>query len=167
MIPMKTFKDSITHNVRKCDVVYVPADTFTDIPDELILKAHAACFCEGKMLLVNHSEWDIWSIPGGTREHGESIEQTLAREIQEETNCCVVDYRPISYQKVMHPDGGVHYRLQYVCNVVPIGEFESDPAGNVKGVCWIDPERYGGYIEKKEMREVILQRAIAVYRDRP
>ncbi|MFA5841718.1 MAG: NUDIX domain-containing protein [Candidatus Paceibacterota bacterium] len=162
---MKTFKNAISHDGQRCDVFYSRADTFDDIPDEFILKAHAVCFWNGKMLLVGHSDWNIWGIPGGTREPGEAIEQTMAREIQEETNCRVVDYKPISYQKVVSPNGDVHYRVQYFCNIEPIGEFKSDPAGNVNKVLWIDPNEYDKYIECREIRATVIKQAISVYRD--
>lgn len=50
----------------------------------------------GKLLIVNHSEYDIWSIPGGTRDDGEPIEEILKREIKEETNSEVVNLTPIA-----------------------------------------------------------------------
>jgi ADP-ribose pyrophosphatase YjhB (NUDIX family) len=115
---------------------------FDGISDELKTKAHAVCMYKGKMLLVNHPEWDIWSIPGGTREIGESIEQALKREVLEETNCEVLDYCPISYQKVVDDKGRVcHYRLQYLCNVVRVGDFED-------------------HIENKEFKKLIIRRAL-------
>ncbi|MFA5743138.1 MAG: NUDIX hydrolase [Candidatus Paceibacterota bacterium] len=163
---MRTFINAISYKGRKCDVLYSHTDTFDGLPDNLILKAHAVCFCDNKILLVSHSEWNIWSIPGGTRDEDESIDQTLMREIQEETNCEVLDYEPISYQKVISPDGNTHYRLQYLCNVKPLGEFKTDSAGSVCKILWIDPEEFKEYIEKKEVREAVLQRAIEVYKSK-
>ncbi len=159
---MKIFKDALNYNNQRCDVHHFDVDDFNDVPDELIIKAHAVCIQDGKMLLVYGEKPDFWCIPGGTREDGESIEQTLLREIQEETNCEVVDYKPIAYQKIVSPDGKVHYRLQYLCNVRSLGEFEVDPAGFVDKITWIDYHEFREYIEKKEFRIVILERAIEV-----
>jgi 8-oxo-dGTP pyrophosphatase MutT (NUDIX family) len=86
---MKLFKAAISHNDSRCDVCYEDADHFNDIPDELITKAHGVCFWNDQLLLVHHPKWDIWGIPGGTREENESILETLVREIKEETNCKV------------------------------------------------------------------------------
>lgn len=163
---MKKFINAISYKGQKCDVVYIHTETFDSIPDKLILKAHAVCFYDNKILLVNHSEWDIWSIPGGTRNENESIDQTLAREIKEETNCEVLDFKPISYQKIISPDGNTHYRLQYICNVKPLGEFEADSAGSVCKIIWIDPENFKEYIEKKEIRKAVLQRAVDVHKSK-
>lgn len=159
---MKIFKDALTHNGSKCDVCYVETDHFDDIPDEQIQKAHAVCICDGKMLLVNHSEWNIWGIPGGTREDGESIEQTLAREILEEANCEVLDFTPISYQKIVDSKSDVSYRTQYICNVRPLGEFESDPAGNINKITWVTPQDSKGYIENKDFKQAVIDRALSV-----
>ncbi|MDR3572076.1 MAG: NUDIX hydrolase [Candidatus Pacebacteria bacterium] len=157
---MKIFKDAIEHNGRRCDIHHTDANNFDALPDGLILKAHAVCFWGGKMLLVHHAEYDIWSIPGGTRESGESIEEALAREIMEETNCDMVDYIPIAYQKIVDPDGDGYYRLQYRCNVVPRGEFKEDIAGHVDRIAWIDPGDFEKYIEDKEFKKAVIRRAL-------
>lgn len=162
---MKIFKNAINYNGQRCDVHHVDSDNFDDIPDSLRLKAYAVCFWYGKMLLVNHPEWNIWSIPGGTRDHGESIEETLKREILEETNCEIIDYTPIAYQKVVSPDGDIHYRLQYKCNVIPLGDFKEDVAGNINKIAWIKPNDFEKYIEKKEFRKIVIQRALNLLRN--
>lgn len=159
---MKIFRDAITQNGSRCDVCYVETDHFGDIPDEQIEKAHAVCICDGKMLLVNHTKWDIWGIPGGTRETGESIEQALAREVLEEANCEVLDFTPISYQKIVDSENEASYRIQYICNVKPLGEFESDPAGNINKIMWVTPLESINHIEKKDFKQAVVERALSV-----
>ncbi len=159
---MKIFKDVVNQNGQRCDVEHFDVDHFNDIPNEFITKAHAVCVHDGKMLLVYSEVFDFWGIPGGTREVGESVEQTLLREIQEETNCEVVDYKPIAYQKIISLDGGVQYRLKYLCNVNPLGEFKADTAGDVSKITWIDYNEFRDYIEKKEFRVAVVERAIEV-----
>lgn len=160
------FEKSITHDGERYDLHHIDIDNFNEIPDELKLKAHAVCIHDGKMLIVHHPEWDIWSIPGGTRENGESIEETLKREIEEETNCEVLDYKPIAYQKIISPDGSkYHYRLQYLCNVIPFGEFKGDIAGNVNKIVWIEPRNFEEYIENKEFKKMIIRRALEILKN--
>jgi putative hydrolase of HD superfamily len=154
------FKEAVTHEKERYDLHHVDTNNFDELQDDLKLKAHAVCLCGGKMLLVNHPEWDIWSIPGGTREKGESIEKTLIREIMEETNCRVVDFTPIAYQKIISPNGDkFHYRLQYLCNVVPFGDFKEDVAGNIDKIKWIEPNNFEEYIEDKEFKKMTIRRA--------
>lgn len=160
---MKIFKKAIDYDGYRCDVHHVEADNFDDLPDGLQWKAHGVCFWNGKMLLVNHSKWNIWSLPGGTREPGEFIEETLKREILEESNCEVVDYRPIAYQKVISPTGNAYYRLYYLCRVKPIGEFKEDVAGHVGKIAWIQPNDFEKYVEKKEFRRIVIRRALALF----
>lgn len=160
------FEKVVTHDNERCDVHHIDVEHFDDIPDNKKLKAHAVCMHNGKMLLVNHPEWDIWSVPGGTRDKGESIEETLKREVEEETNCRVVDYRPIAVQKIISPGGNkYHYRLQYLCDVIPLGDFKKDPAGNISKITWIDPNKFEEYIENKEFKKVIIRRVIDILRN--
>jgi ADP-ribose pyrophosphatase YjhB (NUDIX family) len=163
---MQLFRDALSHNGERCDVCFIKVNRFDGVPKETIIKAHAVCFFERKMLLVHHPQWDIWGIPGGTLEPNESAEATLVREIQEETNCEILDITPIGYQEVISPNGEVHYRTQYMCNVRPLGEFLSDPAGNIDGIKWIDPEEFRDHIEKKEFKQAVIQRALDILRER-
>lgn len=160
------FEKAVTHDGERCDVHHFDVDNFDEISDELKLKAHAVCIHNGKMLIVNHPEWDIWSIPGGTRDDGELIEETLKREIQEETNCEVINFIPIAYQKIVSPDGRkYHYRLQYLCDVTPVGEFKSDVAGNINKISWIEPSKFEEYIENKEFKRMIIRRALGLLKN--
>jgi 8-oxo-dGTP diphosphatase len=157
---MQLFKDALSHNGQRCDVCFIEVDRFDDVLKNNIIKAHAVCFHDNKMLLVHHPQWDIWGIPGGTLEPEESAEETLIREIKEETNCEVLSIRPIGYQEVIPPNNDIHYRIQYMCSVRPFGEFISDPAGNIDGIKWIDPEEYRDHIETKEFKQAVIQRAL-------
>jgi ADP-ribose pyrophosphatase YjhB (NUDIX family) len=47
---------------------------------------------EGRILLIRRSDNDLWSIPGGAMEIGESISQTAVREVREETG---LDVEPL------------------------------------------------------------------------
>lgn len=160
------FESAITHDGERCNIYHSDVNNFDEISDELKLKAHAVCMHNGKMLIVNHHEWDIWSIPGGTREAGESIEETLKREIHEETNCKVVNFTPIAYQKIVSPTKNkYHFRLQYLCDVIPLGEFEGDTAGSVNKISWIDPNKFEEYIENKEFKKIIIRRALGLLKN--
>jgi len=50
----------------------------------IIPSAAGAIIYEGKILLVRHNLLKKWQIPGGLQEVGESIQQTIQREIKEE-----------------------------------------------------------------------------------
>jgi len=158
---MKTFPKSVTHNNQRCDLVHFSADSFSHLEDERIEKVHAVCFNNGKLLLVNHLKWNIWGIPGGTREQGESLEETLVRELQEETNCLATSFVPISYEKVIEDDGTFHYRVHFFCSVEPLGKFDTDIAGSIDKIGWIDPKEFETYIEDKEFKKLIIQKVVS------
>lgn len=40
---------------------------------------------EGKFLIVMDPKFKVWRVPGGRAEHGERLEETLIREMKEET----------------------------------------------------------------------------------
>jgi ADP-ribose pyrophosphatase YjhB (NUDIX family) len=50
----------------------------------IISGAAGAIVRDDKILLVFHKQKKLWQVPGGFQEYGESLEQTIAREIREE-----------------------------------------------------------------------------------
>jgi ADP-ribose pyrophosphatase YjhB (NUDIX family) len=56
----------------------------------IIPSAAGAIIHEGKILLVRHNGFKKWQIPGGLQEIGESIQQTVQREIKEELSLDLV-----------------------------------------------------------------------------
>jgi 8-oxo-dGTP pyrophosphatase MutT (NUDIX family) len=52
-----------------------------------VVPAAVACIADevGRILLEHRVDNDLWALPGGTHDFGESIEQTVVREVREET----------------------------------------------------------------------------------
>jgi ADP-ribose pyrophosphatase YjhB (NUDIX family) len=160
------FQSAITWRNEHCDVLHSNTKDFSSIPYEHIQKVHGVCFCDGKMLVVYHEEWDIWGIPGGSKEEGEEIIRTLGREIREESACRLVSANPVAYQQVLHSDGSSYYALLYHCEVVCEDDFTGDIAGSITKVAWIDPEEYGDYLEDKAFRRVAVQSVLEFRSDK-
>jgi 8-oxo-dGTP pyrophosphatase MutT (NUDIX family) len=80
---------------------------------------------EGKILLHRRSDNTLWGLPGGTMEVGESIGETVVREVKEETGLDVVpEYIVGIYSNPKHviafSDGEVRqeFSICFACRIV-------------------------------------------------
>lgn len=69
----------------------------TQIPDEkLVASTHVIAFVNDLVLLCRDDRDDVWFLPGGTREPGESVRESLAREMLEEAGARLLgEFHPI------------------------------------------------------------------------
>lgn len=146
-------------------VEYSDSDEFSVLPLIHCRQVYGVCFFGDKIIIARSMGKGTWGLPGGTIERDETIEQTLKREIAEETNTNVVEWLPIGYQKVIHPNGSFIYQLRCVCSVEKIGDFISDPAGHVSEIKLINPLDYKKYFDWGNIGERIIQRAIELKKD--
>lgn len=145
---------------------YSDVDSFNDLDLSRCKQTYAVCFYGNKMVIGFKGQKNAWGLIGGTIENGETLEQTLRREIQEESNMEIISYLPIGYQKVTDTrDGSFFYQLRYVCKVRPYGEFVIDGGDGTteKGITeikLIDPANYKQYFDWGSIGERIIQRAL-------
>jgi 8-oxo-dGTP pyrophosphatase MutT (NUDIX family) len=139
---------------------YSDADTFHHLDLTKCTQTYAVCFCGEKIVIGFGGQKNAWGLIGGTIEQGETLEQTLRREIKEEANMKVLKYRPIGYQKVTDTrDGNFFYQLRYVCIVQPYGPFVADPDNGITEIKLIDPKEYKQYFDWGDIGERIIVRA--------
>ena len=139
---------------------YEDVDSFELLKDQKCTQCYAVCFYEDKMVIVHNAEKDHWGLIGGSIEDSETFEQTLKREIQEESNMEMISCLPVGYQKVTDSrDGSYFFQLRYVCTAKPLGPFISDPAGSIDKIELISPADYKKYFDWGEIGERIINRA--------
>ncbi|MEI6553180.1 MAG: NUDIX domain-containing protein [bacterium] len=141
---------------------YFETDSFEHLPHNECSQAYGISFHGDKMVVVNNIKTGSHMPTGGTVEEGESPEETLIREIQEESNMKVLHFQPIGYQKVTDNTGvkKPFYQLRYFCIVEPYGPFIVDPAGCVTEVNEIDPKDYKKYFDWGAVGDLIINRAV-------
>jgi len=156
--------EEFEHGGKKYQAEYEDCDDFSNVPDELWRQHYGVCFLNGKIILGLHGHGDFshWKIIGGTREVGENARGTLVREIFEESNMEVLEYKPIGFQKVKGEDEKIWYQLRSWCKVKPLGEFVSDPDSGVTEIKLIDPKNYKKYFDWGKIGERIIQRAVEI-----
>lgn len=87
----------------------------------------------GMAPVVHYGNGDADNLPGGKTEPGETVEQTLVREVDEEIKAKVVFWQPLGYQEVIDSDNKKSYQLRVYAKLVIEEEFINDPGGSVSG----------------------------------
>jgi 8-oxo-dGTP pyrophosphatase MutT (NUDIX family) len=146
---------------KEYNLIWHDSDSFDDLKGKELQQTYGVCLCDSKLVIVNNN--GKWSLVGGHIEKGESPEEALVREVQEETNMKVLKQIPIGYQEVISPDGTIVYQLRSFCLVEPLGGFVSDPAGSVTEIKLIDPKDYKNYFDWGKIGDRIMKRAIEIY----
>lgn len=166
---MQTITENYTHPTtgKKYLIEYSDADSFDQLPYDRCKQAYGVCFCGDKMVIGFGGIKNGWGLIGGSIEPGETFEQTLIREIKEESNMKILKYLPIGYQKVTDLDENkTFYQLRYACTAEPYGEFTGDTGEGMDGekgikeIKLIDPETYKEYFDWRAIGERIVRRAI-------
>lgn len=97
----------------------------------------------GRVLLIKRRDFGVWGLPGGTQEIGESIDQTIVREVREEVGLIVepaqlLGVRTSPRLDVTFPNGDEvqPYVVLFECRVLG-GELKTDD-DEVLDVGWFD-----------------------------
>jgi len=97
----------------------------------------------GRLLMIRRTDNDLYAIPGGAQEVGETIAQTVVREVREETGITVDVTGLIGvYSDPAHviafSDGEVRQEFSLCFRARPI-EGEPQTSSESKEVLWVEP----------------------------
>lgn len=145
-------------------MTYRDIESIEELGDRTVHGVHAYCFCGDELVIVYSEMKGYWTPPGGGVEPGETAEETLIREVFEETNMRVLKQRIIGYQEVFEPHRTT-VQVRAVCIVEPIGPFiaDADPDDDDEGVTeikLIDPKDIKQYFDWGEIGAHVLARAL-------
>lgn len=143
------------------NVVYKDIDSTDELNNKNIQGVHAYCFYGDKLVVVYAEKKGYWTPPGGGVEKRETVEEAVSREVLEETNMKVIKQQIIGYQEIFEPNGPI-IQTRSICLVEPVGEFISDPDGDITEIKLIDPADYKKYFNWGEIGDRLMQRALAL-----
>ncbi|MBR5348032.1 MAG: NUDIX domain-containing protein [Lachnospiraceae bacterium] len=104
---------------------------------------------DGKLAVVHSKKYDYYSFPGGGIDAGESMEETLVREIREETGLTVLPESIREYGLVVRKEKGaiddlfIQENYYFLCDVSDqvtrqeLGGYEIEEDYEL---CWMDPD---------------------------
>ena len=119
------------------------------------LQVTAGLIWDGMKLLITkrpsgtHME-GYWEFPGGKKEHGESLEQCLKRELMEELGLEVEVHEPLVQVSYEYDDRVVDLHA-FTCEIVrgrAVGKESQE-------ICWVRPEELSKYSFPPPDREII------------
>ena len=143
------------------DVFYKEDDPTSDMIGKILQGVHAYCFYQDKLVVVYADSKKYWTPPGGGIESGETYEEAVIREVEEETNMKVLKQRLIGYQDIYEPNRVIR-QTRSVCIVEPLGEFTIDPDGDVTEIKLIDPKDYKKYFDWGIVGDRLMEQALYI-----
>lgn len=106
-----------------------------------------------------------FNLPGGRTEPGETIEQTIAREMVEECNMRVIEWQPLGYQHLTEPDGKQIFQFRVYGKLEKIGELVNDPGGGVIKNTMVYLSQVNSLIKYSEIGERMVKLAKKYFTD--
>jgi 8-oxo-dGTP pyrophosphatase MutT (NUDIX family) len=102
----------------------------------------------GRLLLIHKIDNDLWALPGGGHDPGESIVQTAVREVKEETGVDVEILGLVgTYTDPRHvmkyDDGEVRQQFSLCFSARLTGGSAREDGTETKAVRWVEPREIG------------------------
>ncbi len=141
------------------------SNTFSHLEIDRIKQCYAVAYDidqNNTIVIVHNKKKDTWGLIGGSVETDEHPDDTLKREILEESGYEIVKFQLLGYQKMIDSrDESFVYQLRYIAYVKKKFEFtkDSDPANTVDKIALINPSEYRKYFDWGNIGERIIELA--------
>jgi 8-oxo-dGTP diphosphatase len=129
-------------------------------PTRPFLAVSAAIYREGRVLLVRRARdpgHDLFSLPGGVVEAGETLAEAVAREVLEETSLTVEPVQLAGYREVIVRDADGRVERHFV--ILPFAcrwrAGEASPSDEVPEARWVKPAEIADLKTTSGLAEVI------------
>ncbi|MBT9275966.1 NUDIX domain-containing protein [Phycicoccus sp. MAQZ13P-2] len=111
---------------------------------------------EGRVLLIHKTDNNLWALPGGGHEIGESIPETVVREVKEETGYDVVvetitGIYTNPHHVMAYDDGEVRQQFSIAFRAKCVGG-HSRTSSESSEVAWVRPDDLGALDLHPSMR---------------
>jgi ADP-ribose pyrophosphatase YjhB (NUDIX family) len=148
-------------NNMEFQIEFIPIESKGKMPDLPWGGVYAIGNLDGKVPVVKYPK-NIeypFGLPGGHREDGETIEQSLIREVKEELNMEIQDWLPIGYERVSLKGKARDYKyaLYVYATLKKDGEFTEDVGGGVIGYDLIDISEVAPKVKKGERMNYMIK----------
>jgi 8-oxo-dGTP diphosphatase len=131
-----------------------------EYPDSPQSAVGAIVIRDDEVLLVKRNKppgRGLWSIPGGSIELGETLQEAAEREIMEETGVIIRAKEPIYTFDVIERDDEGHIRFHYVI-VDLLADYvsgEPSPRTDASEACWVSPRALEELVLSRITRKVL------------
>lgn len=108
---------------------------YETVEDALVKFAVILARADGKWVFCKHRERTALEIPGGHREAGETVEQTAARELREETGAREFTLRPVCIYSVIREGAEESFGGLYTAEIT---SFEEELHSEIEKILLLD-----------------------------
>jgi len=129
-------------------------------PDRPFLAVSAAIIRDGKILVVRRARkpaQDLFTMPGGVVESGETLEQAVKREVREETALEIQPVALAGYREALMRDKAGNLERHFVILCFASRWISGEPVLNeeLAEARWISPEELAGLRTTEGLSEIV------------
>jgi len=135
-------------------------------PQRPYLAVSAAIIRDGKVLLVRRARnpaLQLYTLPGGAVEAGETLIEAVLRETREETSLSIEPVALAGHREVIARDaqGRIERHFVILCFAARWLAGEAILSDELDDACWLDPSDLGAYRTTEGLAEIVAS-AVAI-----